>query len=432
MLALALPIIGGMVSQNLLNLADAWMVGALGPAALAACGLANFVNFMAVASIAGISTAVQTIAARRVGEGRTHETAVPLNGGLLIALCIGVPLSAVLIVAAPWIMHGLSNDPEVARLGTGYLQWRLVAVAAVGMNFSFRGYWTAIKKARLYMLTLIDMHILNIAFSYSLIHGLFGLPAMGINGAGLGTALSIIIGTGIYFWMAHRHADEGGFLHRLPTREEFRSLTRLGIPTAIQQFLFAGGFTALFWIVGRVGTDELAVANVLVTITLTVILPGIGFGIAATTLCSQSLGRNDVDDAQRWAWDVYKVGLWLFAPLAAVMIVFTDPILTLFVREPHLVAIGHLPLQLVGISIVFDVLGLIMMQALLGVGAAHFVMKVAIVTQWLLFLPLAYLIGPVWGYGLTAIWLATGGYRLLQAVIFTTAWQRRGWVHHQI
>lgn len=429
---LALPIIGGMISQNLLNLADAWMVGSLGPAALAATGLANFINFMAVASITGVSTAVQAIAARRVGEGKLNEAAVPLNGGLLLSLMIGVPLSAAMILATPWIFRSLSSDPAVIAQGTDYLQWRLVAVAAVGMNFSFRGYWSAVKKTRLYMMTLIDMHILNVIFSYTLIHGLFGLPALGVKGAGIGTTLSIIIGTGIYFWLAGRHADESGFLHKRPTSEQFRSLVKLGLPSAMQQLLFSAGFVVLFWIIGLIGTAQLAVANVLVTITLTAILPGIGFGIAAATLSGQALGRKDADDAQRWAWDVYKVGLWLFVPLALGMTLFADPILTLFVREPHLVDLGRLPLQLVGASIVLDGLGLIMMQALLGVGAMKPVLLVAVGLQWLLFLPVAYLIGPVMGMGLTAIWLATGGYRLLQALIFTVYWQRRSWVHIQV
>ena len=64
-LHLSLPIIGGMMSQNLLNLVDTWLIGGLGAAALAACGLANFMNFMAVAAITGLSTAVQAMAARR-------------------------------------------------------------------------------------------------------------------------------------------------------------------------------------------------------------------------------------------------------------------------------------------------------------------------------------------------------------------------------
>ncbi|HSW15020.1 MAG TPA: MATE family efflux transporter [Solimonas sp.] len=427
-LHLALPIIGGMTSQNLLNLADAWMVGGLGSTALAATGLANFVNFIAFAFIMGFSTAVQAIAARRAGEGHSEELAVPLNGGLLLSLLIGVPMSALLIWFTPEILGALSNDPAVVKEGTPYLQWRLVAVAAVGMNFAFRGYWSAVKMTRLYMLTLIEMHALNFLFSYSLIYGHFGLPAMGVAGAGLGTTLATVAGTGIYFFFAARHAKPHGFLVRRPTPEQFRSLLRLSIPSSIQQLLFSGGFLALFWIIGQVGTQQLAVANVLITITLTAVLPAMGFGIAAATLCAQALGRKDPADAHRWAWDTYRVALWVFAAMSLPMLLFPGPVLGFFVRDPALVELGRAPLQLMGLTIALDGLGLIMMQALLGAGAAKLVMKVAVGLQWLLFLPLAYLLGPVLGHGLLALWLAMGAYRLLQALIFTVAWQRRGWV----
>ena len=89
-LVLSLPIMGGMASQNVLNLVDTAMVGALGPTALAAVGLASFANFMAMAFVMGLSSGVQAMAARRNGQGRESETAVPLNGGLLLAVAIAV------------------------------------------------------------------------------------------------------------------------------------------------------------------------------------------------------------------------------------------------------------------------------------------------------------------------------------------------------
>ena len=425
---LALPILGGMASQNLLNLVDAWMVGGLGPAALAATGLANFLNFMAVAFITGFSPAVQAIAARRIGEGRGEEAGAPLNGGILLSLGLGIPLTVLLILLAPAIFSALNNDPDVVREGVPYLQWRLVAIAAVGINFSFRGYWSARKLAGYYLQTLLLMHALNIVFSYTLIHGLFGLPRMGTAGAGLGTTLAMIVGTAAYVMLGLRHARDQGVFTQRPSPEQFRGLLRLGLPSSVQNLLFSAGFAALFWIVGKVGTAELAVANVLVTITLTAVLPGIAFGMAAATLSAQAMGRNQPEDAHRWMWDVFRISLWVFVPLALTMLLFADPILRLFVREPALVELGRLPLQLIGATILFDGLGLILMQALLGVGAAKLVMIVATGLQWGLFLPAAWLLGPVYGFGLLWIWVAMGSYRLLQTAIFVRAWQRRGWI----
>ncbi|MEK6807224.1 MAG: MATE family efflux transporter [Pseudomonadota bacterium] len=431
-LHLALPIIGGMMSQNLLNLADAWMVGSLGEAALAATGIANFLNFMAVAFITGISPAVQAIAARRIGEGRGDEAAAPLNGGLMLSILIGLPLTLILVIAAPWMLAALNPDPAVVHEGTAYLQWRLVAIVAVGMNFSFRGYWSALKLAKYYMYTLVLMHVLNVIFSYSLIHGLFGLPRMGTAGAGLGTTLAIFVGTAAYVWIAQTRQPVQGLMTRLPTPEQFKSLLKLGLPSSVQQLLFSSGFVALFWIIGLVGTAELAVANVLVTITLTAILPAIGLGIAATTLVGQALGRKDADDAHRWVWDVFKVGLWIFVPLSLGMVLFADFDLRFFLREQHLVDLGRLPLQLVGATIALDGLGLIMMNALLGAGDSKRVMVVAVGLQWFLFLPIAYLLGPVFGFGLFAIWIALGTSRLIQTAVFTAAWEKRAWVHIKI
>jgi MATE family multidrug resistance protein len=426
-LHLSLPIIGGMTSQNILNLVDAWLVAGLGAAALAACGIANFMNFMAVAFITGLSTAVQAMAARRVGEGKAGEAAIPLNGGLLLSVAVGVPASIVLIVLTPWFFPLLIADPAVAEAGVPYLQWRLVAVALVGMNFSFRGYWSAVKLTRLYLYTLLWMHLLNILFSWTLIYGHFGFPALGTAGAGIGTTLAIAVGTATYFWHAGRHARGHGFLHGLPSRTQVRGLLKLALPTCIQQLLFSGGFTLLFWIVAQIGTAELAVANLLVTITLLGVLPGIGFGLAATTLVSQALGRNDPADAHRWAWDVYKVAAVLFTVLAVPMILLAGPILEFFLRDPALVAIGKLPLQLVGAGILVDGLGLVMMHALLGAGATGLVMRVSIVFQWVLFLPAAYLLGPVLGMGLTAVWIGMTVYRAVQSGVFIAAWERRHW-----
>ena len=143
-----MPIIGAMSSQNVLNLVDTAMVSHVSAAAAAAVGLGSMANFMAFSAITGLSTAVQAMAARRFGEGRDGEAAVPLNGGLLLSLAIGLPLSLILFLAAPGIFAHLDHDPEVVRLlAAAYLQCRLVGVTAIGINFSFRGYWSAAKLA---------------------------------------------------------------------------------------------------------------------------------------------------------------------------------------------------------------------------------------------------------------------------------------------
>jgi MATE family multidrug resistance protein len=426
-LALALPTIGGMTSQNVLNLVDMAMVGTLGAAALAGVGIGSFLNFMAFAAIAGLASAVQATAARRVGEGRDGESALPLNGGLYLCWLIGLPLTALLFWLAPDIVRLMNDDPAVLREGVPYFQIRLLGIIAVGMNFSFRGYWTAVKNTRLYFTTLLTMHTVNIALNYILIFGKLGLPALGTTGAALGTAASLWLGSAIYFWHGHRRARQAGFLRALPDAAQLGRLLKLGLPSSLQQLFFAAGFTVLFWIVGQVGTQELAVTNVLINITLVAVLPGMGLGLAAATLVGQALGRGEPEDAYRWAWDVARIGVQFFAALGLVMLLFPQALLGLFLHEPELLALGDIPLRLIGLGVVLDGIGLILMQALLGAGASAAVMRISVGLQWLLFLPLAWLVGPGLGHGLLAIWLAFVGYRALQTGLFIALWRRRQW-----
>ncbi len=294
---LALPIMGGMVSQNVMNLVDTAMVGRLSMAALAAVGLSSFAGFMAQAFIMGLSSGVQAMAARRLGQGREDEMAVPLNGGLLLALALGIPMTVVLFLIAPAVYPYLNSDPEVIREGVPYLQARLCAITAVGMNFAFRGYFNGVNLSRIYLRSLLTMHACNLVLNYGLIFGELGMPEMGATGAGIGTAIATYIGTATYFVMAMRFARKAGFLRGMPDRKTLSAMLELAIPSGVRQVFFAAGLTALFWIIGRVGTTALAASNIMVNLMLVAILPGLGLGMAAASLVGQALGRKQVADA---------------------------------------------------------------------------------------------------------------------------------------
>ena len=425
--AIAVPIIGGMLSQNVLNLVDIAMVGRLGDAALAAIGVGSFANYLALAMVLGLSTGVQATASRRLGEGREDATALPLNSGLLMAALIGVPLAAVLIQFTPHILSTLNDDPAVIEAGTPYLQIRLVAIATVGMNFAFRGYWSAVHLTRLYFKTLITMHSVNIFLNWVLIFGNLGAPQLGVPGAGLATTISVHLGTLIYFTLGWRHAREAGFLKRLPPRTELWRQIRLSAPASLQQLFFSAGLVALIWILGRIGTAEVAAANVLMTLGLVVLLPAMGIGIGAATLVGNALGRGDPEDAERWGWQAAVIILLVNGSLGLLLMLAAEPVLGVFIRDPATLALAYLPLLINAAIIGFDTAGMVLMNALLGAGATSRVMFISIIGQWCLFLPIAWLVGPWLGYGLLGVWIAQAVWRLSQAGVFALTWRSGFW-----
>jgi putative MATE family efflux protein len=430
--AIALPITGGMMSQNLLNLVDIGMVGHLGDSALAATGIGSFSNYLAISFIIGLSAGVQALAARRLGEGRVDETAVPLNGGLMLAAIIGLPLCILLILGTPFAFNLLTDDPAVREQGIPYLQVRIASMMAVGMNFSFRGYWSAIHMTGVYLRTLLIMHAINIFLNWVLIFGNLGAPELGVFGAGVATTISLYIGTLLYFFFALRHARDKGFLHRRPSRRTLWQQFRLSLPSSLQQLFFAGGMVALIWIVGRIGTAEVAAVNVLMTFHITAILPAFGIALATMTLVGNALGRGDAEDAAAWGWNGAALTFVYGAVLSLLLIPLADPILGVFLTNPETRRLAYLPMVLWALMISVDSAGMVLMNALIGAGDTRRSMWISITWQWLFYLPLAWLVGPVLGYGLLGVWIVNGLYRTGQAVNCVTQWRGRKWAQIQI
>jgi len=425
--AISLPIMGGMMSQNILNLVDIGMVGHLGDAALAATGIGSFTNYLAISFIIGLSAGVQALAARRLGEERFDETAIPLNGGLILSLSIGLPLCFLLFLVIPSAYTFLSDDPAVIEQGVPYLQVRILSMVAVGMNFSFRGFWSAIHMTGVYLRTLLIMHTINIFLNWVLIFGHLGMPELGVVGAGLATTISLYIGTGLYFFFALRHARDKGFLHRIPGRQTLWQQFKLSLPSSLQQLFFSAGLVTLVWIMSRIGTAEVAAVNVLMTFHITAILPAFGIALAATTMVGNALGRDDTEDAALWGWNAAAISLVYGIVLSAILIPFAKPLLGIFLTNPETRQLAYVPMILWALVIGFDTMGMVLMNALIGAGDTRRSMWISVIAQWGFFLPFAFVVGPVLGFGLLGVWIVNGVYRSGQAIACAQQWAGRHW-----
>jgi Na+-driven multidrug efflux pump len=196
----------------------------------------------------------------------------------------------------------------------------------------------------------------------------------------------------------------------------------------MQSLFFAAGLTATSAIVARVGTHDLAAMNVLINVTMVAFLPGLGLGLAASTLVGQALGRRDVDDAERWGWDVAQVGVAVMVLLGLPMAVVPELIVgAFFSKEPEALALAITPLRLAGLTVWSEAILMVLSNSIMGAGATRVTLVVSVGMQWLVFLPVAYLLGPVMGLGLLEIWSARIVYRFAQAAIFAVLWRRRIW-----
>jgi len=426
-LKLALPLTVGLASSFIMVFVDLAMVGILGIEALAAIGLAGFSYTLILAFVIGVAPAVQGIVSRREGEESEEPKCLPLNAGLLLVLMIGIPLTILCYFLTPSYFAIISSDPEVTKEGIPYLKVLFLSIVAVGIGEAFHGYWVGISKTKVYMLNILFMNCLNVFFNYVLIFGNFGVPALGTLGAGIGSTLSVYIGALVYFIVTFRYFRAEGFLSIKPAKELVVRIFNIGLPESIREALFSLGYVVFYWIVGTMGTLELAAANVLIRVALVMSLFPLALGIASATLVSGALGKGDISAANEWGWDSGKVGIVWITILGLPLFLFPEWFLSLFLTDPNAVSIATVPLQITGALTGVTSLIFIFAYTLVSLGDGKRVLIVSLTTQWMFFLPAVWVIGPYLNYGLLEIWLVQTVYALIATVLMTALWCDGRW-----
>jgi len=122
----------------------------------------------------------------------------------------------------------------------------------------------------------------------------------------------------------------------------------------------------------------------------------------------------------------------LLTVLGLPMWLVPDLVSSIFIHEPATRELAQWPMRIMGLTMPIEALSFAFMHGLLGAGDARRVMMVSIGTQWLVFLPLAYLVGPFLGFGLLGVWILQGGSRSLNSFLFIRMWRSRKWQHISI
>ena len=424
---LAFPIGIALSSNLVMSLIDLAMVGRLGNRAIAAVGLSAFSFTLILAFVVGIAPAVQGLIARRRGEGSSDPICLPLNAGLLAALVVGIPLTVVCWFLTPFFFVHVSSDPEVTKIGIPFLRTLYLGIAASGMNNAFKGYWSGLEKPNVYMTIALLMDGLNILVNYILIFGHFGVHAMGATGAAVGTLSALYAGVIINAFVTHTRSKDAGFVSALPGQKLLASIMKLGLPATLQNFFYAAGYVVFLWMVGQVGTTELAAASVLVRIAEVLLLLAMSLGSASATLVSRTVGEGDMAAAAQWGWDTAKLGVLAITIMGMPLFVFPQAFLALFVSDPHTIAMAVLPLRIMAASAGLGSLIYIFAYTLYSVGYGNRVALISFATQWVLFLPAVWIVGPYLHYGLLQIWLVQAVYGALVTVLITALWADGRW-----
>lgn len=374
-LGLAWPVTGEHLLETLLGVVDTLLVAGLGMAAIAGVGSSLQIMFFILSALSALSVGSSILVAQAVGAHDMAGASRIARQALLWSVLLSIPLALLGYVLSGPIIGVFGMEPDVARIGTDYLQVTMGTVVVLVALVIGGGVLRGAGDSRTPMVVTAIANVLNVGLAYGLIYGHWGLPAMGA----VGSAWATFIARGValllllrVLWTGRKGIGISGPGSWLPDWSVARGVLKLGIPAAVEQILMSTAFLVLTILVAQLGTATLAAQRIAMSALSFCYLPAIGFGLAATTLVGQSIGARRPRDAAEVAKiaTIWSTGLMTLNTV--VLIIFATPLMRLFTSEPDVIRIGSGALLVVALLLPLESVGIVLAGALRGTGDTRF------------------------------------------------------------
>ena len=418
LLKIALPLAAAYLAELAMFITTKLVVGELGYRELAATGLAGGLAFEPLLVLMGLLSIVGVLVAQAEGAGRKRDAGNAARQGLLVATGLGL-LGTVLVWNLDLVLTWTGQDPVIIALAEPYLH-TLSGFVLPTLYFSvLRSFVAALAKTGAVMVITVSAVGLNYLLTYGLVHGAFGLPAMGLAGAGLATTIVawvMFLSIGLYIYRTETLRGYGLFKGRLhldlPVCGE---ILRLGLPVAGLVALEAGLFIGVSILSGVIGVTPLAAYEILISWLGVPFVVALGLAEATMVRVAFASGRG----APLAARQAGLIGMVMGVGILVIMMIIP-------LSVPHLIAqvflekgsegfdaVSSLVAELLIIVVffqVFDGLQAIAARALRGIRDTLAPLWIAGFGYWILGIGGGSLLTFPLGYGVKGLWwgLAAG------------------------
>lgn len=360
LLPIALPLVAAYLGEYAMFVTTKLVVGSLGFKELAAVGLAGSMTFEMMVVLMGVISITGVLAAQAEGAGDKATAGIAARQGIVVALILSVPLMA-LIWNIGDVFLFLGQDPEIAALSEPYAR-ALAPVAPAALMFAaLRDFVAALARTRSIMIITLASVGLNWLIAEGLVHGRWGLPEMGLPGAGIATAavnwfmLILLVG---YIYRTEALRGYGLFKSRLNVDwKVIAEFFRLGVPIAGLVAVEAGLFMAVGLLSGVIGPETLAAHQVLMGWIGIPFVIALAMAEASMVRVAFQIGRRDPTGARLAGMVGVGLGAVVLTVLIAAPLLVAEEFTRIFIsaEDPGFDKVSAIVVQLMMIAAVFQV-----------------------------------------------------------------------------
>jgi putative MATE family efflux protein len=407
LVTLAVPIVAANVLQSAYQIIDAFWVGRLGGAAVAAVSVSFPVMFLMFAVGAGLSIAGSTLIAQYVGARNEAMVGHVAGQTLLMVILASLVLGVLGYFGAPLLLRAMRVAPEVYPGALGFMRVSFIGLVFNFTFFVFQSIMRGVGRPTLPVYIVLGTVFLNFALDPLLIFGWGPIAGHGVMGAALATlgTQSIAAAIGILVLRLGRHGIHVRRRDFIPDPAYIARAFRLGFPASIEMSGRALGLMLMTFMVTGFGTLTLAAYGVVTNVLQVVIIPAMGLSMAVTTLVGQNIGAGNVDRAARIGQLGAAVGFVSLSVLGGAAFLFSTHLIAFFVPEDMgVIAAGSALLRIMALSWGFMGVQFALSGVFRGAGTMVASMMITVLSQWILQLPLAYFLAHHTSLGTEGLW----------------------------
>jgi putative MATE family efflux protein len=430
LLTLAVPVVLANVLQSAYALIDAFWVGRLGGAAVAAVSLSFPVMFLMIALGMGLAMAGSTLTAQYRGAGNdsmvSHVAAQTLN----MVAALSITLSVAGYFFTPALLHLMGVAPDVYAGALGFMRVSFVALLFNFTFFVFQSIMRGVGRPTLPVYIVACTVVLNFILDPLFIFGWGPVPAFGVMGAALATLGTQMLAaiSGIVVLRMGKHGIHVKRRDFIPDFVYMKRAFNLGAPASVEQSARALGFMVMTFLIASFGTQTMAAYGVGSNIMQVVIIPAFGLSMAISALAGQNIGAGNIDRAARIGKLGALLGFGTLTVLGIAVFLFATQIAAFFVPSDRgvIAAAAHF-MRIMALAWGFLGLQLALTGVLRASGNMVTTMMITLASTWVIQFPMAYVLSTHTSLGSSGIWWAFPVNNVVTALIVVSVYARGTW-----
>ncbi len=394
---MSVPIMFSNFIQVVYNLTDTYFLGQMqegATQAVAVTGLAFPIIFLLASLGQGLAVAVTALVSRYKGRGETEKINLILGQTMLLNLVFIIFLVAVDLFALGHLLQWLKTPAEIIAEAHQYLQLILLGMVMMFIFFIFQSFAVAVGDSVSPMIINGISVLINLILDPILIYGLFGLPSLGVFGAGAATLIARSGTVAMAGYCMFRY-----YRRFIPVANDFkpdlpriRAILAIAIPSSMAQTTTSAGFVMMQGLVNTFGTAVISANAIGNRFVNSIMMPPMGISSGLAGIIGQNLGAGKPERAVKSFYISLLMVMAIMSVGSFTIYNFGDRLTAIFVNDPEVIGYANEMLKINSIAVWFFGFLFMFWGVFNGSGHTRPVMIADILRLWLIRLPLAYLL----------------------------------------